>query len=376
MDKFDVCIAGTGVVGLAIAHQLSRSQSHQEKSIVLVDKESSYGQITSSRNSEVIHAGIYYATDSLKASLCVAGKHLLYEHLERFALPFKKLGKLIVAQEDEVDALYPIEQKAIENGVTDLRFVDYKELQTVEPKLKANAALLSPSTGIIDCHSYMQSLLYLSEQNGVTFSPYTEIKSVNRNSQSFKVTASLNHEDREEGYEFECEQFVNCAGLDAQRLANHIEGVSIDSIPRLYPCKGDYFAYSGTSPFQHLIYPIPEKNHTGLGIHSTIDIGGQTRFGPDTSYVDEFNYDIDLEKKEKFLEAIQRYFPSVEASKLHPAYAGIRPKIAGPGEAAGDFQIQDSQIHGVTGLIQLFGMESPALTASLAIGNHVAELLQ
>lgn len=375
MDKFDICIAGAGVLGLAVAYQLSCSSTHKNKSIVIVDKENSFGQITSSRNSEVIHAGIYYASNSLKALFCVAGKRLLYEHLEKFNLPYKKTGKLIIAQENEIDALYNIEKKAIENHVTDLRFITGGELRKVEPNLKATAALLSPTTGIFDSHAYMQRLLHLAAQNGVTFSPYTEIRAVGLNTGSFKVAASLNHKENEQSYEFECDQFINCAGLDAQKLARQIEGVKKSSIPELHPCKGDYFAYTGVSPFHHLIYPIPEKNHTGLGIHSTLDIGGQTRFGPDTTYVDKLNYDINPNKKVKFLNAIRRYFPAAEEGRLHPAYSGIRPKIVGPGEAAGDFKIHDAQVHGVPGLIQFFGMESPALTASLAIGNHVVKLL-
>ena len=164
--------------------------------------------------------------------------------------------------------------------------------------------------------------------------------------------------------------------MDAQQLSSHIEGVNPDDIPRLYLCKGDYFSYSGPSPFKHLIYPIPEANHTDLGIHSIVDIGGQTRFGPDTTYVEKLNYDVDAAKGQSFYQAIQKYFPEIDRAKLHPAYAGIRPKIAGPGEAAADFQIHGAEVHGIPGLVQLFGIESPGLTSSLAIGNHVADLLE
>ena len=375
MDKFDVCVAGAGVVGLAIAYQLSRAASHKNKSIVIVDKENSFGKITSSRNSEVIHAGIYYATDSLKAKLCVTGKHLLYAYLEEFNVPYRKIGKLIVAQEGEESILQGINAKAIENDVTDLKFIESNNLQKFEPNIKGSAALFSPSTGIVDVHTYMQSLLFQAEKNGATFSPFTEIKSVEFNLGSFKVSSILNHDNSLEDYKFECNQFVNCAGIDAQQLSSHIKGVSKEHIPRLYLCKGDYFTYSGPSPFEHLIYPIPEANHMGLGIHSTVDIGGQTRFGPDATYVKELNYNIDASKGQKIFQAIQKYFPGIDNSKLHPAYAGIRPKIAGPGEPAADFQIHGADIHGVSGLVQLFGIESPGLTSSLAIGNHVADLL-
>ena len=376
MDKFDICIAGAGVVGLAIAYQLSRASSYKNKSIVIIEKESSFGKITSSRNSEVIHAGIYYASDSLKAKLCVAGKHLLYAHLDEFYVPYRRVGKLIVAQVGEENILHGIKAKAIENDVKDLNFIGSNNLQEIEPNIKGSAALFSPSTGIIDVHAYMQSLLFLAENNGVTFSPFTEIKSVDLNSDSFKVSSILNHDNNFENYNFECNQFVNCAGIDAQQLASHIEGVSQEHIPRLYPCKGDYFAYSGPSPFEHLIYPIPETNHMGLGIHSTVDIGGKTRFGPDTTYVKEPNYVVDVTKGQKFFQSIQRYYPEVDSSKLHPAYAGIRPKIAGPGEPAADFQIHGVDVHGISGLVQLFGIESPGLTSSLAIGNYVADLLE
>ena len=376
MDKFDVCIAGAGVIGLAIAYQLSRAASHKHKSIVIVEKENSFGKITSSRNSEVIHAGIYYPTDSLKAKLCVTGKHLLYAYLEEFNVPSRKIGKFIVAQEGEEIILSKINAKAIENDVTDLKFIESKSLQKFEPNIKGSAALFSPSTGIIDVHAYMQSLLFLAENSGVTFSPFTEIKAVDLNSGAFKVSSALNHDNCFENYKFECNQFVNCAGIDAQQLSSHIEGVNQAYIPRLYLCKGDYFSYSGPSPFKHLIYPIPEANHTGLGIHSTVDIGGQTRFGPDTTYVEELNYDVDTAKGQRFYQAIQKYFPEIDRAKLHPAYAGIRPKIAGPGEAAADFQIHGADVHGVPGLVQLFGIESPGLTSSLAIGNHVADLLK
>lgn len=374
MDKFDVCIAGAGVLGLAIAYQLSKTSRYSSKSILLLEKESNFGQITSSRNSEVIHAGIYYATDSLKAKLCVTGKELLYEHLEKYDVPYRKLGKLIVAQAGEEDELESINAKAKENGVLDLRFISQHQLQKMEPQLSASAALLSPSTGIIDSHSYMQSLLHLGQSNGVVFSPNTNISGIDRLNSGFVLTCSLTHGKEVENYNFQCAQLINAAGLNAQQLAQQIDGAVASEIPRLYPCKGDYFSYSGPSPFERLIYPIPEKNHTGLGIHSTMDIGGQTRFGPDTEYLShgsELNYAIDASKSEHFSQAIRRYFPSIDPQKLYPSYAGIRPKIAGPGEAAADFDIQRTG----EGLIQLFGMESPALTSSLSIARYVVDLM-
>lgn len=373
MDKFDVCIAGAGVVGLAIAYKLSKSARYANSSIVLLERESSFGQITSSRNSEVIHAGIYYATDSLKAKLCVTGKKLLYDHLQNFKLPYRKLGKLIVAQKREEEALVAVQEKAHENGVTDLRWIDTHQLHKLEPEVRGGAALLSPSTGIIDSHSYMQNLLNLAESQGVIFASHAEVKAVKQEAKTFLVNTVLTHTHRLESYNFNCAEFINCAGLEAQELALKTEGMNPECVPRLHLCKGDYFSYSGVSPFSHLIYPMPEANHIGLGIHSTIDIAGQLRFGPDTEFVDEQNYAIDAAKSDRFVNSISRYFPAVEPAKLHPSYAGIRPKIVGPEDAAGDFQIQDSRVHGIKGLVQLFGMESPALTASLAIGEYVID---
>jgi L-2-hydroxyglutarate oxidase LhgO len=375
MDRFDVCIAGAGVVGLAIAYRLSNSPKYKNASIVLIEKEESFGQITSSRNSEVIHAGIYYATDSLKAKLCVTGKDLLYAHLQEFQLPYKRLGKLIVAQKNEEEGLNAVKEKAIENGVNDLVWLDQQQLRKLEPMVKGSAALLSPSTGIIDSHSYMQNLLHLAEINGVTFASHTEIDSVSLGQDSFTVNSVLLHDRKLEAYKFSCTEFINCTGLEAQNLAGKTEGMNSACVPTLHLCKGDYFSHSGASPFNHLIYPMPEPNHTGLGIHSTLDIAGQLRFGPDTRYVDGQDYSIDASKSELFAASISRYYPGIDPQKLQPAYSGIRPKIVGPGEAAGDFQIQDSSVHGIEGLIQLFGMESPALTASLAIADHIASLM-
>ena len=373
MDKFDVCIAGAGVVGLAIAYQLSKSARYANASIVLLEREPSFGQITSSRNSEVIHAGIYYATDSLKANLCVAGKKLLYDHLQKFELPHRKLGKLIVAQKTEEEALEAVKEKAHENGVTDLCWIDTHQLRKLEPEVRGHAALLSPSTGIIDSHSYMQNLLNLAESQGVIFASRSEVIAVHQEPKSFLINTVLTHTHGLEPYDFHCTEFINCAGLNAQELALKTEGMNPKYVPRLHLCKGDYFSYSGGSPFSHLIYPMPEANHIGLGIHSTIDIAGQLRFGPDTEFVDDQSYAIDAGKSNRFVNSIKRYFPTVDPAKLHPSYAGIRPKIVGPEDDAGDFQIQDSSIHGIKGLVQLFGMESPALTASLAIGEYVID---
>ena len=377
MDKFDVCIAGAGVVGLAIAYQLSQSKNYSGSKIVLLDSESDFGRITSSRNSEVIHAGIYYFTGSLKAHLCVKGKSLLYNFLEQNNLPHKKIGKLIVAQNGEEDNLLHIRESAEKNNVKDLQWIDHGKLKRLEPALKASAALYSPSTGIVDSHSYMSKLLEYAEERGVYFAPYTKVTKVERPGTFFLVTTHITDKPNQvEEYQFQCNKFINSTGLNAQELAENIEGVDTALIPKLHLCKGDYFSYTGKSPFNHLIYPLPENNHTGLGVHSTLDIAGQTRFGPDTEYLKSINYDVDSDKCDNFASSIKSYFPKIQASHLAPGYSGIRPKIAGPGEMEADFCIQGPKINGVKGLVQLFGMESPALTASLAIAEYVETLLE
>lgn len=377
MDSFDVCIAGAGVVGLGIAYQLSRSERYRSKSIAILDSESDFGRVTSSRNSEVIHAGIYYPENSLKALLCVEGKALLYEFLEENALPYKKTGKLIVAQKGEEQGLLEIKMNAERNQVTDLEWVDQKKLRSIEPNLSATAALHSPSTGIIDSHSYMKTLLWYAEDNGAYFAPHTQVDQVEKVGPNFLVTTKIRQKLRKaETYKFLCNEFINSAGLKAQQLARKIIGMDTSNVPALYPCKGDYFSYNGKSPFKHLIYPVPEKNHTGLGIHSTLDMSGQTRFGPDTQYIDKIDYEIDPGKVDAFALSIAKYFPEIESAQLQPAYSGVRPKISGPGSIAADFSIQGPDKHGVEGLVQLFGMESPALTASLAIAKYVEAILK
>ncbi|NQV69163.1 MAG: NAD(P)/FAD-dependent oxidoreductase [Pseudohongiella sp.] len=376
MDKFDICIIGAGVVGLAIARQLSATAEFSKLSILLLEQETSFGQHTSSRNSEVIHAGIYYPTGSLKAKLCLRGKQLLYSHCEKFDIPFKRIGKLIVAEETEIDQLQALKVKAEENGVLDLQWIDKQRLAVIEPAVKSHTALLSPSTGIIDSHSYMQSLLHQAENSGVQFSPRTKVVSLDPLTQGFVVHAEIDAANNPETYRFECRCLINSAGLYAQSLAAQIGGNTFNSIPELHPCKGDYFSYTGRNPFSHLIYPMQEANAPGLGIHATLDLSAQLRFGPDSSFVNEITYAIDASKAEVFAQEIGKYFPGICRDKLLPAYSGIRPKLTGPDQPAADFSIQDSSGSDMKGLIQLFGIESPGLTASLAIGEYVVELIQ
>ena len=357
-------MVGAGVVGLAIAARLSEKLNN----VLVIDKNASFGEETSSRNSEVIHAGLYYPTDSLKATLCVSGKHKLYDYCQHRHIPHKRLGKLLVGHSaDEEAYLYRLIEQASINGVADLSWLSQKQIQAFSPELSASCALLSPSTGIIDSHTYMQSLLADLEANGALFVAQTKFLSAEPSGQGFMV----NLESQGEALTLSSKYLINSAGLYCQQLANAIEGLSRKHIPKLHWCRGHYFAYSGKNPFSKLVYPVPEAN--GLGIHASLDMGGQLKFGPDTQYVDELSYQFGIGSKEKFVRAIRKYFPALDVEKLHPSYAGIRPKLQGKGEGFKDFNIQTQSTHGLPGLINLFGIDSPGLTSSLAIADHVIE---
>jgi len=365
MEQVDAVVIGAGVVGLAIAARLSRHLSN----VLVIDKNASFGEETSSRNSEVIHAGIYYPKNSLKAEFCVAGKQALYEYCQQRHIPHNNIGKLIVAQNAEEEAyLQTTIEKAAANGVDDLSWVSAKDLRTMEPNLSASAALLSPSTGIVDVHSYMQSLLAEIEQNNGQFVARTEMERVECSDGDFVVT--LNCEG--EVFTLSSKYVINSAGLSCEQVAKRIDGLSEQFIPTLYWCRGHYFTYTGKSPFQQLIYPVPEANGVGLGIHGTLDLGGQLKFGPDTQYIDSLEYAVSPDLRGKFVQAIKRYFPDIDAEKLQPAYSGIRPKLQAPGAPAEDFCVQGPAVHGVQGLVNLYGIESPGLTSSLAIAQRVA----
>jgi L-2-hydroxyglutarate oxidase LhgO len=375
-DSFDICVIGAGVIGLAIAYELAKKYKNQDVSIVILERESSFGQHVSSRNSEVIHAGIYYPPDSLKAELCVTGRELLYSHCEQFGVAHQKIGKLIVARDTEADALAQLKETAIANGVLDLQLLDRAELQKLEPDIEADMALHSPSTGIIDSHGYMQSLLHLAQNLGVQFSPYSRVEKIDTDTDAFVVHCQLDENRSPEHYAFNCQQLINAAGLEAQSIAQSVSAIPKNTIPKLHYCKGDYFDYGKRNPFSHLIYPMPESNTIGLGIHATMDMSSQLKFGPDTEYVEKVDFDIDGNKAKAFAKNISSYFPAIKAGDLKPAYSGIRPKLSGPGEAAADFEIQGESVHGLPGLIQLFGMESPGLTASLAVARHVSNRVE
>ncbi len=367
LDHFDCCIIGAGVIGLAAAYEATKLN----KSVIILEKNELYGTETSSRNSEVIHAGIYYPTHSLKAQLCVSGKEKLYDFCQNYGVSHRRIEKLIVASSaDQADALDALKRKAEANGVADLEWIDQNRLNALEPHVKGNLALRSPSTGIIDSHEYMTTLLGLAEQNGAILSLHTEFLEAQQTSRGFDVSVN----SLGERFHFKTDILINSAGLGAQSVAQRIEGIQPHQIPKLYYCKGHYFNYAGKAPFNRLIYPMPEANTTGLGVHATIDMGGQVKFGPDTLYIDEIDYSIDNRNNSKghaFYPAIQRYFPSVDPARLTPAYSGIRPKIQAPGAPAQDFIIDSS----LSGVINLYGIESPGLTASLAIAEQIGSLL-
>ncbi|MGV0036327.1 MAG: NAD(P)/FAD-dependent oxidoreductase [Candidatus Azotimanducaceae bacterium WSBS_2022_MAG_OTU7] len=364
-ETVGVCIVGAGVVGLAIARELAVSG----KDVLVVEQGPRFGEGVSSRNSEVIHAGIYYPADSLKAKLCVRGRSLLYAYCESRKVAHGRVGKLIVATTPaEEEQLAGIKRQAIENGVTDLFEVSSQRLAAIEPALNATMALFSPSTGIISAPELMTSLLAELESSGGTLAIRASVSAVQCGQNEFLVKCNIENQP----YEFQCERLVNAAGLGAPRLAASIDGLSPEFIPPLFFCKGNYFTYQGRPPFSHLIYPVPERGGAGLGVHATIDLAGQVKFGPDVEYVDTEDYLVSDERLAQSVRAIKRYFPALEPSRLVAGYAGIRPKLQGPGDPFCDFVIQGEDSHRIPGLVNLFGIESPGLTSSMAIAETVA----
>jgi L-2-hydroxyglutarate oxidase LhgO len=366
MDNVDVIIIGAGVVGLAITAKISATF----KNVLIIDKNHSFGEETSSRNSEVIHAGIYYPENSFKAKFCVEGKNKLYQYCQERHIPHQRLGKLIVAHGVSEEAyLAKALKQAQLNHVDDLSWVDCEKLKKTIPELSATAALISPSTGIIDVHSYMQTLLAEAQHNNAQFVGQTSFIKAEPSNKGFNVTL----ESQGEEITIHCRYLINSAGLHATKVAKNIISLSPMHIPELYYCRGHYFSYQGKSPFKQLIYPVPTDH--GLGIHASLDVGGQLKFGPDTQYINELNYQVSEALKQKFVQAIQRYFPKLDPDRIQPAYAGIRPKLEGPNDGFKDFSIQDKSVHGLTGLINLFGIDSPGLTSSLAIADAVHDMI-
>jgi L-2-hydroxyglutarate oxidase LhgO len=355
-------VVGAGVVGLAIARRFAQA-GHE---VFVTESESDIGTGVSARNSEVLHAGIYYPPGSLKANLCVDGKAQLYQYCQTRGVPQKKLGKLIVATDpSQHSSLQSLLAKGLENGVHDLEWFAAEQAQMLEPALKCTAAIWSPSTGIIDTHALMLSLQGDGQQAGAQFVFNSPLESADKQADhTFVLT--FGDADRTK---ITCRWLINAAGLHAPSLARKINGLDAQYIPTEYLCKGSYFSMQGRVPFSHLIYPAPQQ--AGLGVHLTLDLGGRARFGPDVEWVDHEHYDVDPKRAEAFYDEVRRYWPDLKDNSLTPDYAGIRPKVVGPKDAAHDFVIQSQDTHGLSGLVNLFGIESPGLTACLAIADYV-----
>ena len=363
LDRVDTIIAGAGVVGLAIARALSLAG----REVYVLEAERSFGMGTSSRNSEVIHAGIYYTPESLKASLCVDGRDRLYRYCEEHGVSHRRVGKLIVATErGQQERLEALAANAVKCGVNDLSFLEKHEACALEPDLRCESALLSPSTGVIDSHGFMLALLGEAQTHGAQFVFNTKVEGGEVTGEGIKIQA---RDSDGEQFAILSDVFINAAGLAAPQLAGAISGVPSEAIPKAYFARGRYFSLNGRSPFSRLIYPVPVPG--GLGVHLTLDLAGAARFGPDVEWIDEVDYRVDPCAAEGFYSEIRRYWPRLPDASLAPAYAGIRPKISGPGEAAEDFRIDGPERHGVLGLVNLFGIESPGLTASLSIAEEV-----
>jgi L-2-hydroxyglutarate oxidase LhgO len=362
MESIDCIVAGAGVVGLAIARRLGQAG----REVVVIDAAGDIGTSTSSRNSEVIHAGIYYAAGSLMARHCVAGRHALYAYCGDHGIPHRRCGKLIVATTDgERAALASIRARAEANGVDDLAFLDGPQARALEPALRCAAALLSPSTGIVDSHAFMLSLRGEAEDAGVAFAFNAPLTAAEVRPDRILVNVG-----GDAPMALGCRLLINAAGLHAPTVARSIDGMPLERIPTAYFAKGNYFSCTRRAPFTRLIYPVPEPG--GLGVHLTLDLGGQAKFGPDVEWVDVIDYAVDPARAARFYPAIRRYWPDLPDGALTPAFAGVRPKIVPPAVASQDFVIQGPQDHGVAGLINLFGIESPGLTSSLSIADHVA----
>ena len=365
MERLDAVVIGAGVVGLAVARALALAG----REVVVLEAADAIGTETSSRNSEVIHAGIYYPPGSLKARFCVAGKHALYRYCDERGIPYRRCGKLLVATaENQLPKLHAIRQQAEANGVTDLQPLTAAEAHALEPELRCVAAYLSPSTGVVDSHAFMLALQGDAESHGAMVAFKSPVAGGAVREDGIEIATG-----GDEPLRVLARTVVNSGGLHAQHVAASLEGFPRAHVPPTYYAKGNYYSLVGKSPFSRLVYPMP--NEAGLGVHITIDLGGQARFGPDVEWIDEIGYDVDPRRADSFYAAIREYWPGLQDGRLAPGYSGIRPKIVGPKDKAADFVVQGPREHGVPGLVNLFGIESPGLTCALAIAERVREAL-
>lgn len=363
-ERVECCVIGAGVVGLAVARALAVAG----REVIILEAADTIGTETSSRNSEVIHAGIYYPKDSLKARFCVDGKWKLYDYCPSHGVAHKRCGKLIVATNSaQEEMLVDIKARAEANGVDDLEWLGANRVGQMEPDVAATAALYSPSTGIIDSHSLMLSYQGEAEENGAMIAFQSPVVGGKIENDGIRLDVG-----GQTPMSITAKYVVNCGGLHAQSIAHNIDGLSSETIPDSHIAKGNYFVHAGRTPFKHLIYPVPEEG--GLGVHVTLDLEGNARFGPDVEWLDEINYDVDPNRADVFYAAVRTYWPDLQDGALLPGYAGIRPKVTGPGQAAGDFIVSGPEQHRIKGLVNLFGIESPGLTASMAIADEVAQI--
>ena len=362
MESVDCVVIGAGVIGLAVSRRLAMAG----REVIVLEAEGIVGSHTSSRNSEVIHAGIYYPAGSRKAKVCVEGRRALYRYCEEHGVPYANVGKLIVAtEESEVPGLHALQARAAANGVDDLRRLRRDAVERLEPAVRAVAGLFSPSTGIVDSHRLMHAYEGDAADAGAMIAFHSPVEG--GEIQDGRIVLRVGGASP---MDLACRTVVNSAGLFAQKVARSLAGVPPDSIPSRHLGKGNYYSLTGVQPFSHLVYPMPGPS--ALGVHAGLDLAGRCRFGPDLEWVDEIDYSVDPERAERFYSAVRTFYPDLRDGSLQPDYSGIRPKLHGPGEPQPDFVVQGAETHGVPGLVNLYGIESPGLTASLAIADEVA----
>jgi L-2-hydroxyglutarate oxidase LhgO len=367
VQEVDCVVIGAGVVGIAVARALAQAK----REVVVIEAADAIGTGISGRNSEVIHAGLYYPKNSQKAQLCVRGRRLLYQLCQEAGVPHRETGKLVVATtQEELPVLHDLHARGIANGVSKIEFLNSLEARSLEPALHCVSALYVPVTGIVNVKALMTAMVAQAEAAGATFLLHTPFRSGRATGPHFELECGLGTD----ATKIRSRVLVNAAGLNAQSVAGRITRMQAALIPPLHLNKGVYFSIAGTAPFQRLVYPVPRQD--GLGIHFTIDMAGQGRFGPDDEWVDTIDYSVDPRRAEDFYEAIRRYYPDLKQGALQPAFAGIRPKIQAPGGPPADFAIQGRAQHGIRGLVNLFGIESPGLTAALAIAGEVVTLVK